>query len=782
MPAAPEQLRARHPATLVRALTGSLAVGLTLLLASGAQSTADGLTADVAEGTGRMPWALGSPTGVVAAAALLVLPLAYAAGRVARRAHRGLAEGVAAAVLAYGLSLALDAALIHLDVLRGEHGGDAVYGHLAPVLAFLTTTGALRQPRWRTALAGVLAVAGLSGLATGHATPLSLVLALLLGWTAGHATGYALGAPLCHPSRAQLLLALVQAGARPEQARRVAPGRYFVTQLDGLPDLDVLVLDQRAQASGWPGRLWRLLRLRAELTPKGLRPLRTGLEHEALLAYAVTAAGVRTQQLAATTGLGPDSALVAYHHVPGRTLADFAEYRGDTGSEGDDGLLTDAWEQVRLLQRRRIAHRALSPETVLVGPGGQVHLVGLAEGEIAAGELQLRLDVAGMLSTLALHFGAERAVRTGAEVLGKHALCSALPLLQPIALAPATRSALRSHPELLGAVRESVLRDEPKAEFQPVRLERLRPRTLLTVGAGVLAGFLLLNSLFGSKLNPVRALAGADPFWLGLAVLAYLLSYLAATCGFVGFVPERLRFGRAAAVQVSGSFAKLVSPGGVGGVALNTRFLQCSGIPTGQALSSVGAGQLAGLVLHLLQLAFFATLLGQAPAADGALPSAGVLAVTGAAGSTLALVAVAVPWVRRRVAGLLRPLRAEVLPRLLDLAQQPGKLALGVAGQLGVSLAFVACLYCCAAAVGQHLSFVAVAVAFLAGNAIGSAAPTPGGAGAVDYLLLEGLVRTTGMDRGAALAAVTLFRMLTFLAPVLPGWAAFAWLQRRRAI
>ncbi|MFD0528938.1 hypothetical protein ACFQ1I_21455 [Kitasatospora arboriphila] len=72
------------------------------------------------------------------------------------------------------------------------------------------------------------------------------------------------------------------------------------------------------------------------------------------------------------------------------------------------------------------------------------------------------------------------------------------------------------------------------------------------------------------------------------------------------------------------------------------------------------------------------------------------------------------PWLRRRVVGLLRPLRAEVLPRLLDLLQQPGKLAAGIAGQLLVSTAFVACLYCCALAVGARPSFSAVAVVFLA--------------------------------------------------------------------
>ncbi|WP_441245360.1 lysylphosphatidylglycerol synthase transmembrane domain-containing protein [Kitasatospora sp. McL0602] len=776
---AAENVRVRHPASLVRALTGLAAAGLTLLLATGAQGTADGLDADVAQGTEQVPWALGGPAGLLAAVALLVLPLAFAGQRLARRAHRGLADGVAAAVLAYGLSLALDAAVGGLAALTHTNPGgvgrtDPVYGHLAPVLAFMTTAGAARLPRWRTALAVTLGVAGLSGLVTGYATPLSLVLALLIGWAAGHATTYALGTPACRPTTAQLLIALGQAGVRPHLARRTAPGRYLVTQHDGRPDLDVLVLDPRAQTSGWPGHLWRLLRLRAELTPRGLLPPRTGLEHEALLAYAATAAGVRTRQIAATAQLAPDSTVVAYHYLPGRAFGELAE------EELTDELLTDAWQQLQLLQRRRTAHRAISADALLIAPDGAVHLVGLSDGEIAAGELQLHLDVAGMLSTLALRAGAEPAVRTGTTVLGAPALCAALPLLQPIALAPGSRAALKAQPELLGAVRESLLRDQPQAEVQPVRLERLRPRTLLTVGAGLLAGYLLLRYLLTSDRDPFAVLSAADPFWFGLAAGAAALSYLAATLGFVGFVPERLHFGRALAVQVAGAFAKLVSPGGVGGVALNTRFLQCGGVPTPQALSSVGVSQLGGLALHLLQLAFFAALLGRAP--QGEMPSARVLAVGAVLLCAVVVSGFAVPWVRRRIGGLLRPLRAEVLPRLLDLLQQPGKLALGVAGQLLVSLAFITCLYCCALAVGQQPGYAAVAVAFLAGNALGSAAPTPGGAGVVDVLLVTALRQMAGMDEGAAFAAVTLYRLLTFLLPVLPGWAAFAWLQRRRAL
>ncbi|MFB7666831.1 lysylphosphatidylglycerol synthase domain-containing protein [Kitasatospora sp. NPDC056138] len=777
--AVPEVQRVRYPGSLIRCMFGLTAAGLTLLIAMGAHGTADGLEADVAEGAEHVPWPPGQIAGVASAVVLLLVPLAFAVDRLARRAALRVADGVFAAVLAYGLSLGLDAAFGNLATLThqspdGLGRTDAVYGHLAPVLAFMTAAGLTGLRRWRTALTAALAMAGLSGLIIGWATPLSLVLALLVGWATAHGTVYAIGTPIVRPSAEQLRQTLGQAGVRPHLTRRTGPCRYLVTQHDGRPDLDVHLLDRHAQATGLFHRLWLLLRLRTAPRPRGLRSLRSGLEHEVLLAYAAAAAGARTRRLAATAELDADRAVVAYEYLPGRTLPELDD------AELTDELLTDAWQQLDLLHRRCIAHRALAPDNVLIGPDGTVHLVGLADGEIAAGELLLRLDVAGLLTALALRVGAGRAVAAGTAVLGGAAVCAALPLLQPIALPRGTRSALKDRPELLAAIREEALRGRPQAPAEPVRLERLRPRTLLTVFAGVFAGYLLLQFLFSSQTNPISAIAEADPGWLALAALAAVASHFAATLGFIGFVPERVGFRRSLAAQVAGSFVKLVSPGGVGGVALNTRFLQCSGIPTAQALSSVGASQLIGLVLHLLQLAAFTALLGHGAGSE--LPDAPVFVAVLAVAAVLVVLALAVPWVRGRLAGLLRPLRAEVLPRLLDLLQRPGRLAAGLAGQLLVSMAFVACLYCCTRAVGQQPSFAAVAVTFLAGNAAGSAAPTPGGSGVVEGLLTEALASTASIDRGTAFAAVILFRLLTFVLPILPGWAGFAWLQRRGAL
>ena len=68
--------------------------------------------------------------------------------------------------------------------------------------------------------------------------------------------------------------------------------------------------------------------------------------------------------------------------------------------------------------------------------------------------------------------------------------------------------------------------------------------------------------------------------------------------------------------------------------------------------------------------------------------------------------------------------------------------------------------------------------AYLAGGAVGNAAPTPGGLGAVEAAISTGLA-AAGMPGASAVSAVLLFRLATFWIPVPLGWLAYVWMQRR---
>ncbi|WP_227025412.1 lysylphosphatidylglycerol synthase transmembrane domain-containing protein [Streptomyces tsukubensis] len=811
--------RVRRPGDVVRCVAGLLGIAAVLLMAGFARNTTAGLGSDLPVRVHEAPGSLASAVGFVSGAGVLLVPLAFAVDRLVRRDGGRLADGVLAAVLAYGFSLGLDGWVaqgagegVRTALTRATQTGevtDAVHVYLAPVIACMTAAGMAGRPRSRVALWAGVVLCGTTALLSGYATVLSLTLTVLLGWAAGHGTLYAVGAPGTRPTARHLLTGLRKVGFTPTEVRRtpdaaLGAGRYYVVHEEG-PPLDVRVIDSEQQASGFFYRLWRRLRLRSFAVRRTPQSVHQALEQEALIAYAAASSRARTPRLLAATELGADAALLAYEHIPGRALDELAD------DEISDALLLDWWRSVKALHDRRISHGRLCGSSLLAVDGEQGYLVELSEGSIAAGDLLLRMDVAHLLTVLALRVGPDRAVDSATEVLGSAGVGAALPLLQPIGLVRTTRLSLRRYdkdhrararalavaqvasgektqaeadralaepdPDLLARIRAKVLEETERAEATPVRLERLKPKTLASVVAGAFAVYLLCSQL---TVRPSQVIARAEAGWALAAFGAAALSYVAAAMSLTGFVPERLRFGRAVLAQLAGSFVKLVAPAAVGGVALNTRYLQRAGLRPVQAAASVGASQLVGLGCHIVLLAVFGYLAGNEQTTE-LTPSRTVVAGLLTA-AVLLLAVMSVAPVRRWLLSRLRPLLVGVVPRMLDLVQRPGKLATGFGGTILLTVFFVACLDLSVRAFGGHISFSVAAVVFLAGNAIGSAAPIPGGVGSIEVALATGLRAAAGLDYSTAYLAVLLFRLLTFWLPVLPGWLAFAYLQRKKAL
>ena len=147
----------------------------------------------------------------------------------------------------------------------------------------------------------------------------------------------------------------------------------------------------------------------------------------------------------------------------------------------------------------------------------------------------------------------------------------------------------------------------------------------------------------------------------------------------------------------------------------------------------------------------------------------------------IALVVLAIPAGRRLLRARLSPMLGQVVRRLLEIAQQPGKLTRGVGGTLLLSLSYILCLAACVAAFSRSVPITKIALVYLTGSAIGSIMPTPGGLGAVEAALTAGLT-AAGVPGAAAASALLLFRLLTFWLPVPFGWGALRYLERRQAL
>ncbi|MER7997560.1 lysylphosphatidylglycerol synthase domain-containing protein [Streptomyces sp. NPDC095613] len=849
--------RVHRPSDLLRLLIGVLAIALVLGLSAFAHGTTSGLEQDISKGTEQTPDLMVKLAGLVSSIAVLLVPVAFAIERLIKRDGLRIADGVLAAVLAHGVTLATDLWVaraapgpIQDALTRPQAGGggltDPVHGYLAPVIAYMTAVGMARRPRWRVVLWVVLLLDAFAMLVAGYTTPFSIMLTVLIGWTVAYGTLYTVGSPNVRPTGQTLMAGLRHVGFRPVSAMRAEDTggdatdqgdrgrRYLVTLEDG-PPLDVTVVDREQQAQGFFYRVWRRLTLRTITTRRSIPSLRQALEQEALLAYAAIAAGANAPKLIATSELGPDAVMLVYEHLGARSLDSLAD------EEVTDELVRNAWRQLGALQSRRIAHRSLTGDALAVDRSGTVILTELRGGEIAAGDLVLRMDTAQLLTTIGLRVGAERSVAAAVEVLGPDAVADALPLLQPIALSRTTRATLRRlarersqrereavltasetnkraklaeaaasdgdrkavrkslraekqaekraidealdearEEDLLSQMRKQVLLIRPQAPVEPVRLERIKPRTLVSFIAGAVAAYFLLTQI--TQVDFGTVISDASWGWVAAAVAFAALSYVAAAMSLLGFVPERVPFGRTVLAQVAGSFVKIVAPAAVGGVALNTRFLQRAGVRPGLAVASVGASQLFSLGAHILLLLAFGYLTGTEKTAS-LTPSrtviAGLLTV-----AVLVLVVTAIPFLRKFVVTRLRSLFAGVVPRMLDVLQRPGKLLTGIGGMLLLTGVFVMCLDASIRAFdngNQQLSYASIAVVFLAGNALGSAAPTPGGVGAVEGALTLGLL-AVGLPKEVAAPAVLLYRLLTLWLPVLPGWLSFNHLTRKGAL
>jgi glycosyltransferase 2 family protein len=330
---------------------------------------------------------------------------------------------------------------------------------------------------------------------------------------------------------------------------------------------------------------------------------------------------------------------------------------------------------------------------------------------------------------------------------------------------------------VLPALRARLLTAAPDAEVPLTPIERVRLRTLVSLIAGVAAAYVLAGQL--ARVNLASLIRHASWWWTAAALGASAATYAASALSLSGYVLERLSFARTFLAQLAASFITLVTPAAVGGAALNIRYLQRNGVSSAKATASVGAAQAVAFVMHMMLLVMFAAITGAADV-HWLRPPTWAYYVLAALVVVLAA-ALAVPPGRRLLRARLVPTLEQVLPRLVDVAQHRRKLAQALGGALALTAMYVLCLAACVSALGGSVPIASLALVFLTANALGSAAPTPGGLGAVEVALSAGLT-ATGLGNATAVSSVLLFRLLTFWLPVPFGWTALHHLQRRGAL
>jgi glycosyltransferase 2 family protein len=785
--------RVRIPADLLRFVIGCVEIGVLVGIALVGPETAHGVEITAVGATNLLPKVLLPIVGFVAPIALLILPVALAVRLLFHRQPRRLAEAVAAggitvaAVALVNVLLRQPAAASLYDSLTIPHPSvphpAALDGLLAGLVAYITVIGLSGRPRWRTAFwlaIGFYALAILAAPA-GTTTALSLLITLLLGSAIGSGLRYAAGSATERPSATDVAAALTTVDAPVVAMRRIWDAstetrRYAATTRDG-SRLDVTVFDRDQQAADAFYRIYRRLRLTAQVSRSAPLTVERAVERRALLTYAVEDAGVLTPRLRALIKVGTEAAVLANDHRSGTTLADLK-------SGPSEAQLRQVWDTVLQLHAHRVTHRALTADRIMFSGGDgtsvghDVVLLDPGNGDVAASDLQLRLDLTQLLAELALLVGPDRSADLALEKVSRSELVTLVPLLQRVVMHRSTRTALRDRKDVLPTLRKRLQASVPDGEVAPVQLERIRLRSLVTLVGGIVAAYLLIGQL--TKVHLATVFKQADVRWILVALALSAATYVGAAWSLSGFVLERLSLARTFLAQVAGSFVTLVTPAAVGGVALNIRYLRRAGVAPADAAASVGVSQVIAFSLHMLLLVIFAAVTGASLAHSLHTPpdwlyiGLVVLAVG-------ALALLAIPAGRRLIQSRLAPALGQVIPRLLDVAQRPAKLAEGIGGALLLTTAYILCLAASVRALGGGVAVASIAVVYLTGSAIGSVSPTPGGLGAVEVALSAGLT-AAGLSGVTALSSVLLFRTLTFWLPVPLGWLSMNYLQRHDAL
>jgi uncharacterized protein (TIRG00374 family) len=629
--------------------------------------------------------------------------------------------------------------------------------------------------RWRRT--GAIAAGALTilQLIVSNRVPTELFAGLAVGATTGCLVLLMYGRPDQRPTLASVRAALRATGvAATELVRDPNLGRrataYFISQPDG-SRLYTKVKSPEERSADLLFRTYRYVRLKNVGDERPFLSLRRSVEHEALVSLLARDAGVRTPGVRAVAGVGDESMLLVYQFIEGTRFD-----RLDDDQIGD-ALLADLWQQVRTMREHGIAHRDLRRSNVIVDADGAPWLIDFGFAEVAASERALATDLAQVLVALGLAVGATRTVDTAVSVLGADVLGTALPLLQPGALAGATRSGLKHHHEVLDDLRNAIEGHGVDAPPALAQLERFSRRKLFTIATLGLATYFLIPQ-FGNVGDIIDQVGEAQWAWFVPVMVMAILTFVGATLAVMGSVNQRLPSIPTFLAQVASAFASKLAPAGLGGMALNTRFVQKAGVDPAVAVTSVGLNFVAGVVVHIGLLVVFAVWAGRDAFGSISLPDP-TIALYGLAGvAVVTLIGFAIPAVRRQISGRLVPIIKRSAGGLSSTLRHPTKIALLMGGSALVTFSFLVALFFSVEAFGgSDLSFAQIGSIYLVASAIATVAPTPGGLGALEAATIAGLV-AAGMPNDVAVPSVFLFRLATFWIPVVPGWIALTYLER----
>ncbi|ORV98076.1 lysylphosphatidylglycerol synthase transmembrane domain-containing protein [Mycobacterium kyorinense] len=637
--------------------------------------------------------------------------------------------------------------------------------------AVLTVSGPWLPARWRRWWWALLLAFVPIHLVVSAIVPARALLGLAVGWFVGALVVLVVGTPALEVPLDGAVRALARRGfvvSALTVVRPAGPGPLVLSAQSDDPAV-IELYGPHQRSGGALRQLWRKLRLRGTETAPLHASMRRAVEHRALMAIAIGEAEVANTSTVAVASLERGWTLYAHKPVRGKPITECATTTP----------VAKVWESLRHLHDQQISHGDLRSKEITVDDGA-VLFGGYGSAEYGATDAQLQSDVAQLLVTTSSLYDPQAAVGAAIDTFGKDAVLTASRRLTKTAVPKRIRDSVTDAKAVIADSRAEVKRQTGADQIQAETITRftrsqLIQLVLLVALVYVAYPFISTVPTFFSELKT------ANWWWalLGLAVSA--LTYVGAAAALWACTDGSVSFVKLSIMQVANTFAATTTPAGVGGLALSTRFLQKGGLSAIRATTAVALQQSVQVIVHVVLLIIFTTAAGAGTDLSHFVPRATVLYLI--AGVALGIVGtfLFVPTLRRWLSTAVRPKLAEVSRDLVELAREPWRLGLIVLGCAGTTLGAALALWASVGAFGGSTTFVTVTVVTMVGGTLASAAPTPGGVGAVEAALIGGLA-AFGVPAAVGVPSVLLYRVLTCWLPVFIGWPVMRWLTNNEMI
>ena len=644
---------------------------------------------------------------------------------------------------------------------------------IAMLAAVLTVSGPWLPARWRRWWWALLLAFVPIHLVVSAIVPARSLLGLAVGWFVGALTVLVVGTPALEVPLDGAIRALSRRGFLVHALTVVRPAGHGPLELSATDEsgsVAVVELYGPNQRSGGALRqVWRWLKLRGSETGPLQASLRRAVEHRALMTIAIGDLGVANTTSMAVAGL--ERGWTLYAHTPPRGTA--------LDEAAEDGLVTSVWGSLGVLHRHQISHGDLRRKEITVD-GGKTLFGGFGNSEYGASDEQLQSDIAQLLVTTTDKFGAEAAVRAAIDALDKDTVLTASRRLTKSALPKRIRSSVDDPKALMTAARDEVKKQTGADKIQPETITRFSRKQLIQTV--LLVALVYVAYPFISTVPTFfNELGSANWWWALLGLTVSALTYVGAAAALWASADGVVSFRNLVIMQFANTFAATTTPAGVGGLALSTRFLQKAGLGTLRATAAVALQQSVQVITHVALLIFFSVAAGASADLSHFVPSATLLYLIGGIALGALGAFLFVPRLRRWLGTAVRPKLKEVGGELLELMREPKRLGVIVLGCAATTLGAALALWSSVEAFGGGTTFVTVTVVTMVGGTLASAAPTPGGVGAVEAALIGGLA-AFGVPAAIGVPSVLLYRVLTCWLPVFVGWPIMRWLTAKDMI